>query len=708
MIIIGDWQVEPDTCELVRGEQSLKIPARSMDVLVYFAKNRGRAVTPDELIEKFWRSSSTTDHAVHKIVAALRRALGDSAQKPSYIKTLPKRGYILIADVAIAAPVEQGIEAEEAASDATVPVQQQVSDTPPRQPEVSRPGAHRGLTSFIAIAALVTLTIGALLMEHRDSARPPADLPKRIALTNPQGLSQLDPSQRHQISAFIDSLKTRIADLPDVDVMAPALADTSEAEASQAQHALSTTAYSTDGHLHVFVNLVRIKDGLNLYSERFRLTAGFDSLSQQAAVDAVVNSLGVLLDEVEYQRMLELGTQNALAYKHFREARFYGNQYNHRDWQTALEQYQFALEKDPQFVNAYLGLAKTAHHMAIYSRDARVDALSRTVLDLSRRLSIAAPDSPTLETLKSIRMSLEGNNHFQQEREYRQQILDGNASGHVYANYALLLIGARLYTEAEQFLALAQQSPVKAISINEAWNFTTQVLPPDKLAEVKTAQLLDHPSHIGILGTAVSSLAFLGEFEKAKRFYQRQKELDQDGVRAHLSEVILAYSSGEITSTQFRAAGSPSPIQGGASELLNPKVLNDPDLAFNNGVLSFMMGDLQSGVNYWRNLTRIDKRKLLTRLHAIEIFFPAWVLQEEAYTNLLEQQDVGKSWQRRLMEGVLEMSDVTGIELDPQSRTAYEKDKFMQHNNAWRAASSKPHESRSAEREGRAMKKHQA
>lgn len=706
MIIIGDWQLEPDTCELIRGEQSLKIPARSMDVLVYFAKNRGRAVTPDELIEKFWRSSTTTDHAVHKIVAALRRALGDSAKNPSYIKTLPKRGYILIASVVM----EDCVEKNEA-SDPPATSSEEDANSRETHSTVSRPAVRRRLTSLLATAALVTFAAGALFAWQDRSVPTLANPTNRIVLIDSQDLSHLNPSQRDQVRAFNDSLKTRVADLPDVEIMVPGPAGTREAsrpDQSGAQHALSTTAYSAEGHLHVFVNLVRSKDGVNLYSERFRLDSGLDSLSQQDAINAVVNSVGVLLDEFEYQRMLALGTQNPLAYEHFRKARFYGNQYNHRDWQTAIEQYEFALEEDPQFVNAYLGLAKSAHHMAIYSRDARVDELGRKVLDLRRRLSIAVPDSPALETLKSIRMSLEGNNHFQREKEYREQILAGNAPGHIYSSYALLLIGARLYQEGEQFLALAQKSPVNAISINEAWNFTTQVLPPDKLAEVKTAQLLDHPSHIGILGTAVSSLAFLGELEKAQRFYQRQKELDQDGVRAHLSEVILAYSSGDITASQFLAAGSLKLGSHAASELLDAAMLNDPDLAFNNGVLSFMLGDVAAGANYWSNLTRIDKRKLLTRLHALEMFFPDWVLQESAYADLLEAQDVGKSWQRRLMEGVVQMSEITGIDLDPQSRAAYENNEFMRHNNAWRAVSPKSRDSRSAERESRSAEQHKA
>src|SRR5690554_7198793 len=70
-----------------------------MDVLAHLALHAGEVVSHEELLERFWHGTFTSDHAVHKVVAELRGALGDNAHHPLYIKTIPKRGYSVIAEV---------------------------------------------------------------------------------------------------------------------------------------------------------------------------------------------------------------------------------------------------------------------------------------------------------------------------------------------------------------------------------------------------------------------------------------------------------------------------------------------------------------------------------------------------------------------------------------------------------------------------------
>src|SRR5690606_10315790 len=96
---IGDWEVSLTTCTLHLGDQEVKITPRSMDVLNYLADNAGEVVSHEELLNHFWQGTFPSDHAVHKAIAELRGALGDDAHQPSYIRTIPKRGYSLIAEV---------------------------------------------------------------------------------------------------------------------------------------------------------------------------------------------------------------------------------------------------------------------------------------------------------------------------------------------------------------------------------------------------------------------------------------------------------------------------------------------------------------------------------------------------------------------------------------------------------------------------------
>lgn len=669
MMKINDWHVHPDTCTLLseqaegRYAQPVKISPRSMDVLIYLAERPGQVVSAEELLKAFWVSSSATDHAVHKVIASLRSALGDEPHNPRFIKTLPKRGYSMIA----------AVTTDESPPLETVPGN-------PQPPVRSLMARYRPLAAAFVLAC-ITAASAALWWQTTAApgaaagiAETSASDNRRLALFRPSLDQAATPAHYNQANALLDSLSVNLANIPDLEVIIAEKDDRAarNIDSMKAGYTLNTDIHDTGEHLRLTVNLLRMPEGTSLYAHQFPLTDTRLLTLEEEVIPEIIESVSIHLDEERLQHMHSWGTNDAQAYQHFLKAGFYRNQSNHRDWTLAMEHYEMAIGKDPHFINAYLGKATAANNMAVYSRNDRVDQLSREVLELSRRLALVAPESEALETLNLIRMRIEGRNDWQQEREYREQIRAGTAPGYIYARYALYLIGARMYQEAEAFLALASSTELNRITPNEAWNFRTQTLPPQELADVKVNQLLERPVHIGILGTAISSLAFTGNLEKARFLLERQAEHDGDGVRAHLSAVLIGAMSSKLLPTDSECR-----------VLFAQERLQDPDLAFNNGVLFFLLEDFEQGAHYWRNLTRIDQRKLFTRLHAIEPFFPDSIRLDPRYAALLDELKVGANWQRRLMSGVEELSEYTGISLAPLSRRHYEAGTMMLRNNLW-------------------------
>ena len=72
---------------------------KSIRVLHYLVENRGRLVGKDELIQAVWGETFVTDNALTRVIAQLRKALGDSAKQARYIETVPTQGYRFIAAV---------------------------------------------------------------------------------------------------------------------------------------------------------------------------------------------------------------------------------------------------------------------------------------------------------------------------------------------------------------------------------------------------------------------------------------------------------------------------------------------------------------------------------------------------------------------------------------------------------------------------------
>jgi DNA-binding winged helix-turn-helix (wHTH) protein/tetratricopeptide (TPR) repeat protein len=96
----GEWQVEVAGNSLRMGETHVGLEPRAMDVLRYLCRHPHAVIPAEELLEKCWGSLELGDNPVHKAIAQLRKALGDSSTAPRYIETVRKRGYRAIAEVA--------------------------------------------------------------------------------------------------------------------------------------------------------------------------------------------------------------------------------------------------------------------------------------------------------------------------------------------------------------------------------------------------------------------------------------------------------------------------------------------------------------------------------------------------------------------------------------------------------------------------------
>ena len=102
-----------------------------------------------------------------------------------------------------------------------------------------------------------------------------------------------------------------------------------------------------------------------------------------------------------------------------------------------------------------------------------------------------------------------------------------------------------------------------------------------------------------------------------------------------------------------------------------------------HGVKSFILGDVESGIDYWRSMNPVDARRLSFLAHKVEMYFPDQVLEDPRYQALLEEMGMGINWQRHLMESVQSMAPVTGINLNPESLNAYETRTLLIKNNLW-------------------------
>ena len=197
----GPFTFDVRTGELLKGGTRIKVPDQSIEILRTLLERPGELVTREELCQRLWPDNTFVDfeHGLNAAVRRLRDVLGDSADAPRYIETLPRRGYRFV-ETLVAMPAGPGVPTR--------------TGDPPELLEApqSKPLVRwRERVAWIAVAALTLATIAlvTMLVRRQPSVEPSADL-VRFAIALPEDVTvgssfAVSPDGRHL--AFVASVK---------------------------------------------------------------------------------------------------------------------------------------------------------------------------------------------------------------------------------------------------------------------------------------------------------------------------------------------------------------------------------------------------------------------------------------------------------------------------------------------------------------------
>jgi DNA-binding winged helix-turn-helix (wHTH) protein len=94
IVRFGVFELDVRSGELRKAGVRLNLPHQPLQILVALLERPGELVTRDELRHRLWSSETFVDfeHGVNAAIKRLREALGDSAETPRFVETLPRRG----------------------------------------------------------------------------------------------------------------------------------------------------------------------------------------------------------------------------------------------------------------------------------------------------------------------------------------------------------------------------------------------------------------------------------------------------------------------------------------------------------------------------------------------------------------------------------------------------------------------------------------
>ena len=355
------FELDVRAAELRKGGIKLRLQGQPIQVLAKLLSSPGELVTREELRAEIWPAETFVDfdHSLHNAISRIREVLGDSAEKPRYIETLPRRGYRFVR------PVEKVAIPEAQQAPAGEPV---VAVAAPRTR--TRAALIAGLSVVVVAAAALVL---APALARRTAAIPSVRSIAVLPMDNFSG----DPAQEYFADGMTDELITDLAKIASLRV----ISRTSVMRYKGTKKSLPDIAreLNVDGIIEGSVTRsgqrVRITAQLlygptdkHLWAETYERDLG-DILSLQSEVaQAIAQQVRAELTPQQQARLGSTRPVNPEAYDAYVRGRYYlWNDFTTGlPLNTAKQYFEESVRKDPGFALAYSGLADAYAYLGFF------------------------------------------------------------------------------------------------------------------------------------------------------------------------------------------------------------------------------------------------------------------------------------------------------------------------------------------------------
>ena len=172
-----DVRVDLETFEVIKADCVVHLEPKAFEVLVFLIENHGRLIEKQELLDAVWKEAFVTENAMTRVIAQLRKALGDDSKQARYIETVPTRGYRFIAGVNLGASPETGsmhLEPNASSalgSEAVTPLVATTATALPTEPLAGKIKRHKSV-AILALALMIIASLGILYWLTQKVRRP--------------------------------------------------------------------------------------------------------------------------------------------------------------------------------------------------------------------------------------------------------------------------------------------------------------------------------------------------------------------------------------------------------------------------------------------------------------------------------------------------------------------------------------------------------
>jgi TolB-like protein/DNA-binding winged helix-turn-helix (wHTH) protein len=476
---VGPWLVDPSLNVISLNGTIVHLEPKMMEVLVCLATHPGEALSKAKLLQTVWPDTFVTEDALKRCIFELRQALEDDAREPHIIQTIPKRGYRLLAAVE---PVDG------------------IKDFPSQAVQsISRGSRAKTARRLIlaALAVVVAALCGFLLVVRERAVTSGIPTIHSLAVLPLQNLSG-DPAQEYFSDGMTDALITDLAQIGSVKV----ISRTSSMQYKQTKKSLPEIAreLNVDGivegtvqrsgdRVRITAQLIQGSSDKHFWANSYeRDTRDVFALERDVASEItrqVQANLSPSRTSLSGPRAVDSKILDAYLQGNY-HLNLQGRGSGDEEKKKAAEYFQQAIDADPSFALAYVGLA-AAHEALLWptSQDVEVNRRAKDkVIELDPNSSGA---HVYLGERKKASWDWRG-----AEEEYHRAVALNPSSFDAHASLANLLLSEGRVDDGIREAEIAQ-------SLDSTWNVLSDILYAareyDRAIELDKALLLKDPDN---------------------------------------------------------------------------------------------------------------------------------------------------------------------------------------------------------------------
>ena len=367
VVRFGTYEISLHSGELRKAGVRIRVQQQPLRLLEILLEHPSEVVTREELRSRIWPNESfgDFDQAVNVAIAKLRAALGDSADNPRYIETLPRRGYRFIAGVTVVNQPTNKLELlpEGASSDAEERAQLALAgEAAPKHPLWKH--VWKTLGAAMALGVLVLLA-SIFFWRSCRPAEPLSSSPIRsLAVLPLENLSS--DSQDYFADGMTDELITDLAQISALRVISrtsvmpykgvrkplPQIARELNVDA-----VVEGTVLRSDKQVRITAQLIRAPADKHLWAESYEGDVRHTLALQKKVARAIAEQIRIKVTPQEETALHDVKVVNPEAYENYLKGRYFWNKRTADGMNKAIDYFNQAIQGDPDYASPHAGLA---------------------------------------------------------------------------------------------------------------------------------------------------------------------------------------------------------------------------------------------------------------------------------------------------------------------------------------------------------------